>query len=244
MNITPEQVEKMLRSNPDLSLSQAMEELTEKTQAEKVYDEAKKENLELTFETYYHQLEISQMRRTKQLNLIKWTRNYRFDPEGRMEIDFSVPELKVGIEINGGQGAEKSGHSNWNGLERDAVKQNRVTLLGWKLFWLTTSMLRKSVSLAHIQPIFEYLHPRLVFVPDWKSLPERARYAAVDPDGEWWWFERRPYLEVYKGGIVWSVRDTGSNGNIGKTKLFVESMWKESLVEKPGWVGKEDPIPF
>lgn len=70
-----------------------------------------------------------------------WKRNLRFDlPESRMELDFAMPELKIAVEVNGGQGkGSESGHGNWKGLERDAKKQNRCVSKGWTLFWLTTS---------------------------------------------------------------------------------------------------------
>lgn len=84
-----------------------------------------------------------------------YTRNFRFDlPDSRMELDFAWPELKIAIEINGGQSLGKqSGHGNWNGLERDAVKQNQCIYKGWTLFWVTTSMMNKQ----HLSPIAQYI---------------------------------------------------------------------------------------
>lgn len=88
-----------------------------------------------------------------------FVRNYRFDlPHSRMELDFAWPALKIAIEINGGQAlGNRSGHGNWNGLERDAVKQNRCIYLGWTLFFVTTSM----ISEEHLMPIVQYIEERL-----------------------------------------------------------------------------------
>lgn len=87
-----------------------------------------------------------------------YQRNFRFDlPDSRMELDFAWLDLHVGIEINGGQSLGKqSGHGNWNGLERDAIKQNRCVYKGWTLFWLTTSMMNKE----HLEPIAQYIEVR------------------------------------------------------------------------------------
>lgn len=88
----------------------------------------------------------------------EWTRNHKFDqPDSGMEFDFCLPELKIAIEVNGGQGrGNESGHSSWTGLERDARKQNAAVRKGWTLFWLTTSM----VNADHVQPIVEFILAR------------------------------------------------------------------------------------
>lgn len=31
--------------------------------------------------------------------------------------------------------------------------------------------------------------------PDWKDAPEWANYLAQDEDGDWYWFEKEPYLK-------------------------------------------------
>lgn len=84
-----------------------------------------------------------------------WKRNYEFDrPESGLQFDFCLPDIKVAIEVNGGQGrGNESGHSSWTGLERDARKQNAAVLKGWTLFWLPTSM----VTAEHVQPIIDFI---------------------------------------------------------------------------------------
>jgi hypothetical protein len=85
----------------------------------------------------------------------EWVRNHRFDlPDSGLEFDFCLPDLKIAIEVNGGQGrGNESGHGSWTGLERDARKQNAAVLKGWTLFWLPTSM----VNSEHVQPIIDYI---------------------------------------------------------------------------------------
>jgi hypothetical protein len=42
--------------------------------------------------------------------------------------------------------------------------------------------------------------------PDWKDAPDWANYLAQDFDGEWHWFEERPYYDY--SGDFW-VRTSG-----------------------------------
>ena len=69
-----------------------------------------------------------------------WLHNYQFDTDSSMEIDRYHPAAGLGVEIDGGQYMRKSGHSNMDGLERDAMKGNRCNELGIELWRLTTSM--------------------------------------------------------------------------------------------------------
>lgn len=97
-----------------------------------------------------------------------WQTDYKFDlPDSGMEIDRAIPDLKIGIEIDGGQSMKKGGHSNWNGVHRDAVKTNRCIILGWTLFRLTTS----TMSPEFIKPIVEYINGKV---------KEREKYVEGD----------------------------------------------------------------
>lgn len=88
---------------------------------------------------------------------VPWVKDYKFNlPNSGMELDRALPHLKIGIEIDGGQG-QKSGHSNWEGLERDAKKINQCTFTQWQLFKLTTSMMTHE----HVQPIVEYINSKV-----------------------------------------------------------------------------------
>lgn len=87
-----------------------------------------------------------------------WETDYKFDlPESGMEFDFAMLDIRIGVEVNGGQNrGGESGHGNWYGLERDAVKQNQAHYKGWQLFVFTTSM----VNHLHIKPFYEYVKQR------------------------------------------------------------------------------------
>jgi very-short-patch-repair endonuclease len=45
-------------------------------------------------------------------------RQYRFDKVRRFKLDFAWPDLKLGVEVNGGTWV-KSGHTTGGGLDRD-----------------------------------------------------------------------------------------------------------------------------
>ncbi len=69
-------------------------------------------------------------------------KNYRFDPNSKLEIDRAWVGIKVGVELCGGIWKRgKSGHSSGTGIRRDYRKSNVATLLGWRLLWFSPDML-------------------------------------------------------------------------------------------------------
>lgn len=44
-----------------------------------------------------------------------------------------------------------------------------------------------------------------IMKPDWSASPSWAKYLAQDPDGEWWWYEERPFWCSLKDR--WGVGD-------------------------------------
>ncbi len=59
--------------------------------------------------------------------------------------------------------------------------------------------------------------------PNWRTAPEWANYIAMDPNGQWYWYEREPELKV----DIW-------NNRFGKAELVGEHVyWKDSLQERP-----------
>jgi len=87
----------------------------------------------------------------------------RLDASGLndFQIDFAYPDLKIGIEVNGGQftrvanGSKfiKSGHGSPSGLERDAKKNNQAIILGWRIFVLPVSL----VTPDYLSQIAEFI---------------------------------------------------------------------------------------
>lgn len=106
--------------------------------------------LQTAFETLYRQLG----------GVGEWRYNYRFLPGRRYELDYALPAIKTGVEVNGGQWM-KSGHSSGRGLHRDADKQNLAILHGWVVFWLTTDMLSPNANPEHVARIVRYVRGRL-----------------------------------------------------------------------------------
>lgn len=60
--------------------------------------------------------------------------------------------------------------------------------------------------------------------PNWNDAPEWANYAAMDADGEWWWFENKPNPE----GEEWKV-DAGSVEPVA----FSFKDWKDAMEKRP-----------
>ena len=106
--------------------------------------------LQAAFETLYRQLG----------GVGEWEYNYRFLPGRRYELDYALPAIKTGVEVNGGQWM-KSGHSSGRGLHRDADKQNLAILHGWVVFWLTTDMLSPAAAPVHVGRVVEYVKGRM-----------------------------------------------------------------------------------
>lgn len=51
--------------------------------------------------------------------------------------------------------------------------------------------------------------------PDWKDAPDWANWLAMDADGEWWWYERKP--EFF--GSYWGVEGYGKRSLSIKTAV-------------------------
>lgn len=59
----------------------------------------------------------------------------------------------------------------------------------------------------------------------WKDAPEWARYAAMDSDGKWWWYENDPNL----------VDGSGHFDSVGKKAEAetLRSVWQDSKQQRP-----------
>jgi len=67
------------------------------------------------------------------------------------QLDLAIPDLKIGVEVNGGQYAgRRSGHGSISGLERDAKKTNQAIMLGWRVFVITSTMANCAEELQKI----------------------------------------------------------------------------------------------
>lgn len=71
---------------------------------------------------------------------IKYEREYVFHDGRKWRFDFSLPWLKIGIEVDGGTKRGNSRHSRGSGYEEDCRKLNQAALDGWKVIRFTTQM--------------------------------------------------------------------------------------------------------
>ena len=66
--------------------------------------------------------------------------------------------------------------------------------------------------------------------PKWKDAPKEAKYMAMDSDGEWHWFAKKPISEIYISVLplegVW----------MGMSRLYEKPCikgWEKSLEKRP-----------
>ena len=84
-------------------------------------------------------------------------RQYRFDKVRRFKLDFAWPDLKLGVEVNGGTWV-KSGHTTGGGLDRDYQKNNLCQLGGWRMLIFNKRMIEDGTAIETIKKaIGEYL---------------------------------------------------------------------------------------
>ena len=79
-------------------------------------------------------------------------RELRFHPVRRWKFDFAWPDKMIALEVEGGTwGKGKSRHTTGSGFEKDCEKYNEAALLGWKVFRVTSTMIKKGTALQIIE---------------------------------------------------------------------------------------------
>lgn len=58
---------------------------------------------------------------------------------------------------------------------------------------------------------------------DWTQAPEWAKFAAMDEDGAWWWYE----VEPVRGRTTWI------NHSRGNAQIAGETRWTETKQARP-----------
>jgi very-short-patch-repair endonuclease len=81
-------------------------------------------------------------------------REYRFHPVRRWRFDFSYPERKIGIEVQGGTYI-RGAHSRGTGLERDYEKYNQAQVLGWDVYQFSRKMIESGEAIETIRKALE-----------------------------------------------------------------------------------------
>lgn len=69
--------------------------------------------------------------------------------------------------------------------------------------------------------------------PKWEDAPAWARFVAMDADGQWTWYENRPYPETEFHGAEFSIWDfeDGRMQDVPRTLRF--DGWETTLQERP-----------
>lgn len=100
----------------------------------------------------YEELFVGQYKNTA-LPILE--REHRFHPKRKWRFDFSIVDLKIGIEIEGGIWM-KGSHTRMHGYQDDCNKYNEAQALGWKVFRFTSDDIKKDRA---IKFLWNYLNP-------------------------------------------------------------------------------------
>jgi len=86
-------------------------------------------------------------------------REYRFHPKRLWRLDFAWPDLKIGVEIEGGLW-RKDKHGNWAGahshptnIQRDIEKSNALVLLGWSLLRFSEREIKSTEAIQNVKSL-------------------------------------------------------------------------------------------
>jgi very-short-patch-repair endonuclease len=77
-------------------------------------------------------------------------REYKFCKGRRWRFDFAYPDLKIGIECEGGTWV-KGRHNTGTGFAEDCLKYNQAALEGWKILRFTGEHIKSGIALQTIE---------------------------------------------------------------------------------------------
>lgn len=80
-----------------------------------------------------------------------FAREYLFHPTRKWRFDFAWPAELIGVEVDGGQCVQGTGHNSGTGRERDAEKDVEAVLLGWHVVRFPTSMVVDGRALQFVE---------------------------------------------------------------------------------------------
>ena len=83
-------------------------------------------------------------------NLPQGEAEYQFHPTRKWRFDRAYPDVKLGIEVEGGMWT-KSRHRTGEGYTKDCEKYNQAVLLGWRVLRFTRSMLEDGSAIETIK---------------------------------------------------------------------------------------------
>ena len=74
------------------------------------------------------------------------TEEHRFHPVRKWRLDLAYPDLKLGIEIQGGTFMRRGRHSGGAGQHGDYDKLNAAQILGWRILYFDTVHINKDME--------------------------------------------------------------------------------------------------
>ena len=86
---------------------------------------------------------------------IPHVKEYKFMKDRRFRFDFAIPELLIGIEVEGGTWGGKSRHTTGTGYRDDCIKYNLAAICGWHVLRGTSDMITDGIFINQIIEIYE-----------------------------------------------------------------------------------------
>lgn len=90
------------------------------------------------------------LRLIDELNLPSPQKEYKPGTVRKYKLDYAWPDIKVGIELNGGIFMKKGGHNSISGLLRDYERMNYLQILGWLIIQFDPSMMRNDLYVKEV----------------------------------------------------------------------------------------------
>jgi very-short-patch-repair endonuclease len=81
-------------------------------------------------------------------------REYLFYPGRKWRFDFSFPERKLAVEIEGGSGIYGR-HQRPGGFKKDCLKYNAAAMMGWCVLRYTTDMVIDGTAIADVLDVLK-----------------------------------------------------------------------------------------
>ena len=81
---------------------------------------------------------------------LEFVTEYQFRAGRRWRFDFAIPELRIGIECEGGIWLPRGRHTYPTGYENDIRKYNAAAVDGWKVLRFTRLMIESGEALETI----------------------------------------------------------------------------------------------
>lgn len=107
---------------------------------------AKRSNLELLFETQLADPEVGLPS--------GWIAEFKFHPVRKWRFDFAHLELKILIDIQGGEWMIKSGHNTGAAYADDCNKKNVAQSMGYKVFTFTGTQVKNGQAIGFLDWYF------------------------------------------------------------------------------------------